>query len=143
ITLLLGPPGSGRSTFLLALSGKLSDDLKVTGSVTYNGHELHEFVPQRTASYTSQNDVHLDELTVLALHTVEMLSELAKREGAAGIKPDPDIDAFMKASAIQGQRTSIVSDYVLKILGLDICGDIFVGNDKKRVTKRVNSQNNK
>ncbi|EFJ06133.1 hypothetical protein SELMODRAFT_136014 [Selaginella moellendorffii] len=154
ITLLLGPPGSGRTTFLLALSGKLSDDLKVTGSVTYNGHELHEFVPQRTASYTSQNDVHLGELTVRETFdfssrcqgvgsSYEMLSELAKRERAAGIKPDPDIDAFMKASAIQGQRTSIVSDYVLKILGLDICGDIFVGNDmlrgisggqKKRVT---------
>ncbi|XP_024517239.1 ABC transporter G family member 34 [Selaginella moellendorffii] len=154
ITLLLGPPGSGRTTFLLALSGKLRDDLKVTGSVTYNGHELHEFVPQRTASYTSQNDVHLGELTVRETFdfssrcqgvgsSYEMLSELAKRERATGIKPDPDIDAFMKASAIQGQRTSIVSDYVLKILGLDICGDIFVGNDmlrgisggqKKRVT---------
>ncbi|XP_024517165.1 pleiotropic drug resistance protein 1 [Selaginella moellendorffii] len=126
ITLLLGPPGSGRTTFLLALSGKLRDDLKVTGSVTYNGHELHEFVPQRTASYTSQNDVHLGELTVRETFdfssrcqgvgsSYEMLSELAKRERAAGIKPDPDIDAFMKASAIQGQRTSIVSNYVLKV----------------------------
>ncbi|EFJ11419.1 hypothetical protein SELMODRAFT_426337 [Selaginella moellendorffii] len=128
ITLLLGPPGSGRTTFLLALSGKLRDDLKVTGSVTYNGHELHEFVPQRTASYTSQNDVHLGELTVretfdFSSRCQEMLSELAKRERAAGIKPDPDIDAFMKASAIQGQRTSIVSNYVLKILGLNICRD--------------------
>lgn len=29
MTLLLGPPGSGKTTFLLALAGKLSSDLKV------------------------------------------------------------------------------------------------------------------
>ena len=37
---------------------------KVTGRVTYNGHEMREFVPQRTSAYISQNDVHLGDLTV-------------------------------------------------------------------------------
>ena len=32
--------------------------------MTYNGHELHEFVPERTSAYISQNDVHIGEMTV-------------------------------------------------------------------------------
>jgi len=32
--------------------------------VTYNGHGMNEFVPQRTASYISQHDVHIGEMTV-------------------------------------------------------------------------------
>lgn len=37
---------------------------QVSGSVTYNGHGMDEFVPQKTAAYISQNDLHLGELTV-------------------------------------------------------------------------------
>lgn len=73
MTLLLGPPGSGKTTLLLALAGKLDKDLKVRilfgldvclaigqsdakivlvvqvlGKVTYNGHTMKEFVPQRS-----------------------------------------------------------------------------------------------
>jgi len=32
--------------------------------VNYNGHEMNEFVPQRTAAYISQHDVHIGEMTV-------------------------------------------------------------------------------
>lgn len=38
--------------------------LQSSGSVTYNGHNLHEFVAQRTSSYISQSDNHIGELTV-------------------------------------------------------------------------------
>nr|CAB3473544.1 unnamed protein product [Digitaria exilis] len=65
LTLLLGPPGSGKTTFLLALAGRLDKDLKVIkGKVTYNGHEMTEFVPERTAAYISQHDLHIGEMTV-------------------------------------------------------------------------------
>lgn len=103
MTLLLGPPGSGKTTFLLALAGKLDPKLKVrtlkkrrythshshilsmftylsivsslgfnvvclhsqfAGKVTYNGHAMNEFVPQRTAAYVDQNDLHMGEMTV-------------------------------------------------------------------------------
>lgn len=92
----------------------------------------------------------------------EMLEELSRREKEAGIKPDPEIDAFMKAISVSGQRTNLFTDYVLKvlppslllnqrqssflfsfclklnlehflqILGLDICADIIVGNEMRR-----------
>ncbi|KAF6170715.1 hypothetical protein GIB67_015667, partial [Kingdonia uniflora] len=61
-----------------------------------------------------------------------MLAELSKREKGAGIKSDPEIDAFMKATALAGQQTSLVTDYILKILGLDICADIMVTDDMRR-----------
>ena len=94
MTLLLGPPSSGKTTLLLALAGKLDPALKVlinivasshnedlasdvsylthdvefvwqfTGNVTYNGHAMNEFIPQRTAAYISQHDLHIGEMTV-------------------------------------------------------------------------------
>nr|CAD1823988.1 unnamed protein product [Ananas comosus var. bracteatus] len=65
--------------------------------------------------------------------TKEMLTELARREKAANIKPDPDIDAYMKASAVgSGKEANVVTDYILKILGLEICADTLVGNDMLR-----------
>ncbi|KAL0354744.1 UNVERIFIED_CONTAM: Pleiotropic drug resistance protein 1, partial [Sesamum radiatum] len=48
------------------------------------------------------------------------------------IKPDPDVDIYMKAAAIEGQEASIVTDYILKILGLDICADTLVGDEMIR-----------
>ncbi|XP_068648511.1 ABC transporter G family member 39-like isoform X2 [Aristolochia californica] len=153
MTLLLGPPGSGKTTLLLALAGKLASELKVSGRITYNGHGMKEFVPQRTSAYISQHDLHIGEMTVretLAFSArcqgvgtrYEMLSELARREKEANIKPDPDIDIYMKASSLEGQE-SVITDYILKILGLDICADTMVGDEmirgisggqKKRVT---------
>ncbi|XP_071707223.1 pleiotropic drug resistance protein 2-like [Rutidosis leptorrhynchoides] len=143
MTLLLGPPGSGKTTFLRALGGVLEPDLRATGNVTYCGHKMSEFIPQRTCAYISQHDVHHGEMTVretfdfsgrcLGVGTrYDLLAELSRREKAEGIKPDPEIDAFMKATSVSGQESSLVTDYVLKILGLDICADIMVGDEMRR-----------
>nr|Q8GU88.1 RecName: Full=ABC transporter G family member 39; Short=OsABCG39; AltName: Full=Pleiotropic drug resistance protein 7; Short=OsPDR7 [Oryza sativa Japonica Group]BAD24998.1 PDR-like ABC transporter [Oryza sativa Japonica Group]BAD25007.1 PDR-like ABC transporter [Oryza sativa Japonica Group]CAD59570.1 PDR-like ABC transporter [Oryza sativa Japonica Group] len=153
MSLLLGPPGSGKTSLLLALAGKLDSTLKVSGRVTYNGHDMDEFVPQRTSAYIGQHDLHIGEMTVretLAFSArcqgvgtrYDMLTELSRREKEASIKPDPDIDVYMKAISVEGQE-SVVTDYILKILGLEICADTMVGDamirgisggQKKRVT---------
>ncbi|KAG5008696.1 hypothetical protein JHK87_017211 [Glycine soja] len=82
-------------------------------------------------------------LLFIICYDQDLLSELARREKSAKIKPDPDIDVYMKAAATRGQEASVVTDYVLKILGLDICADTMVGNEmlgsisggqRKRVT---------
>ncbi|KAK1396864.1 ABC transporter G family member 32 like [Heracleum sosnowskyi] len=154
LTLLLGPPSSGKTTLLLALAGRLGHDLQMSGNVTYNGHSLKEFVPQRTSAYVSQQDWHVPEMTVRETLDFsarcqgvgckyDMLEELARREKSAGIKPDEDLDIFMKASALGGQETSLIVEYILKILGLDVCADTLVGDEmlkgisggqKKRLT---------
>ncbi|KAJ0075263.1 hypothetical protein Patl1_34349 [Pistacia atlantica] len=151
MTLLLGPPASGKTTLLLALAGKLDSSLQSSGRVTYNGHEMHEFVSQRTAAYIGQNDVHIGEMTVretLAFsarcqgvgtrydysfrENEEMLSELSRREKESNIKPDPDIDVFMKAAATAGEEAGMITDYILKILGLEVCADTLVGDEMVR-----------
>ena len=64
MTLLLGPPSSGKTTLLLALAGKLDKSLDISGDVTYNGYRLNEFVPIKTSAYISQNDLHVGIMTV-------------------------------------------------------------------------------
>lgn len=78
-TLVLAPPGAGKTTFLKALSGRLREqsDLRVTGKVLYNGRSFDEFVPERSAAYISQVDLHYGELTVR--ETFEFAAECQSR----------------------------------------------------------------
>ncbi|PIN08051.1 Pleiotropic drug resistance proteins (PDR1-15), ABC superfamily [Handroanthus impetiginosus] len=153
LTLLLGPPSSGKTTLLLALAGRLAPSLQMSGKITYNGHDLREFTPQRTSAYASQQDWHIAEMTVKEVLEFsghcqgsgfkhELLMELLRREKIAGINPDQDLDIFIKA-VVLGQQTGFLVEYIMKILGLDICADTLVGDEmlkgisggqKKRLT---------
>nr|POF20091.1 abc transporter g family member 42 [Quercus suber] len=143
MTLLLGPPSSGKTTLLLALAGKLDSNLKVQGQVTYNGHRLDEFVPRKTSAYISQYDVHLGDLTVKETldysarfqgvgNRYDLLTELSWRQKNEGIFPEAEVDLFMKAVAMGGAESSLITDYTLKLLGLEICKDTLVGDEMKR-----------
>ncbi|KAL4603910.1 hypothetical protein ACB092_10G157600 [Castanea dentata] len=135
LTLLLGPPGCGKTTLLRALAGTLDQSLKVTGEISYNGYEVNEFVPQKTSAYISQYDLHLSEMTVRetldfsarcqgigdragrlcsascghnhALILLNIMKELCRREKQAGIIPESDIDTYMKVTNLQKTATSI------------------------------------
>ena len=37
---------------------------QVMGEISYNGFRLEEFVPEKTAAYVSQHDLHIPEMTV-------------------------------------------------------------------------------
>ncbi|KAL3538336.1 hypothetical protein ACH5RR_001702 [Cinchona calisaya] len=154
MTLLLGPPGSGKTSLLKALSGNLNNSLKVTGEISYDGYKLTELVPQKTSAYISQYDLHISEITVRETlnfssrcqgtgRREEIMIELSRREKEAGVLPDPDIDTYMKAISVEGQKATLQTDYILKILGLGICADTIVGDaltrgisggEKKRLT---------
>eukprot|EP00884_Botryococcus_braunii_P016921 jgi/Botrbrau1/3912/Bobra.0183s0133.1 len=154
-TLLLGPPASGKSTLLKALSDQLrGSGVKVYGSVKYNGQSYSEFACERTAAYVEQTDVQIAQLTVRDTldfaarcqgtgHYPRELKEVLLKEKQDNIHPDPAVDAFMRARALDVQQGSIVTDQVLRVLGLNVCADTMIGDDmtrgisggqKKRVT---------
>ncbi|KAL2941741.1 Pleiotropic drug resistance protein 3 [Bienertia sinuspersici] len=125
MTLLLGPPGCGKTSLLLALSGNLDSSLELQGDIEYNGYKLEQFVPQKTSAYISQSDLHIPDMTVRETidfsarclgvgNRADLLVKVCRREKQEGIIPDPDIDAYMK------------------ILGLDVCADIMVGDALRR-----------
>ncbi|CAL5427002.1 unnamed protein product [Camellia sinensis] len=120
MTLLLGPPSSGKTTLLLGL---------VSGKETYNGHGMDEFVPQRTSAYISQYDLHLGELTVR-----ETLAFSARCQGVGPycgmaifdtmrhIRPDvPTVCVRLVASVHAYEQMNRVYNYTL-----DPCGPIYV-----------------
>ncbi|XP_031100886.1 ABC transporter G family member 31 [Ipomoea triloba] len=144
MTLLLGPPGSGKTTLLRVLTGKLESGLKKSGTITYNGQGLDSFCVQRTSAYISQTDNHIAELTVR--ETLDFaarcqgadqglggyMKDLTHLEKERNIHPSSQIDAFMKASSVGSRKHNVTTEYILKVLGLDICSDTMVGNDMLR-----------
>lgn len=156
-TILLGPPGSGKSTFLQTLSGhnRREKSLKTQAQeLTYNGKQMHEFYVERSAAYVSQNDLHYGELTVRETlefsarcqstgYRLGMLEELQERERVAGVSPDPEVAAYMLATAHGARHSPLIVEVIIQLLGLGVCADTVVGSamlrgisggQKKRVT---------
>ena len=69
--------------------------------------------------------VHASGMSDVArLHSLfgaEELKELQQKEKQMRVQPDWEIDAFTKAQIRTGKRHSIVTDLILKLLGLDVC----------------------
>ncbi|KAM0938289.1 putative P-loop containing nucleoside triphosphate hydrolase [Dioscorea sansibarensis] len=134
MALLLGPPSSGKTTLLRTLAARLDSSLKAAVEVTCNGYRLDEFVPQKTAAYIGQTDARTAELTLKETldfsarcqgigPAFEMLTELEKKEKDLGIQPEPEIDLFMKAIAMEGVESNLKTDYIIKVgVNYDIIG---------------------
>ncbi|CAI5489185.1 unnamed protein product [Closterium sp. Naga37s-1] len=143
MTLLLGPPGSGKSTLLRILAGKAERELGVQGEVTYNGRPGSHFVLPRSVAFVPQTDSHIGEMTVRETlefsarlqgpgHRGELFRQLEEKEENAGVQPDDTMQAVMKAMADERQCSNVVVQFVLKMLGLDVCADTMVGDSMRR-----------
>ncbi|EEY54022.1 ATP-binding Cassette (ABC) Superfamily [Phytophthora infestans T30-4] len=148
ITLVLGQPGSGKSSLMKLLSGRFPAQKNVTieGEVTYNGapaNELLRRLPQ-FVSYVTQRDKHYPSLTVK--ETLEFAHAccgggFSERDAQhfAGGTPEENKAALDAASAMFKHYP----DIVIQQLGLDNCQNTIVGDamtrgvsggERKRVT---------
>lgn len=131
MTLVLGPPGSGKSSLLKALAGRLNGQKGLSGKVLINGRQHHaEMQLQNFVSFVGQDDVHEARLTVA--ETLEFALHCSSMEHKAGMT-DEELH----------QRKQLKLEVVLKILGLDgvrdtVVGDALLrgisGGQRKRVT---------
>ncbi|CAK4361417.1 unnamed protein product, partial [Aphanomyces euteiches] len=149
MTLLLGQPGSGKSTLMKLLSGQFHKQKKISvgGDVSYNGIKLAETIktlPQMV-SYTGQRDNHFPLLTV------KETMEFAHQFSSGGVVPQRTLDSLSNGTPEDNARAKeylreVYQDFpdmVVRQLGLGICEDTIVGNamlrgvsggERKRVT---------
>lgn len=129
LTLVLAPPGHGKSTLLKSIAGV--NPLPIEGEITYSGLTKKELEAKgvslhRLCEYVTQLDEHLPYLTVK--ETVQF-----SHENACHVPSDAEGKAAYDDKV----------DKVINLLNLDGCKDTIIGNDlirgvsggeKKRVT---------
>lgn len=95
------------------------------------------------ADVSATMETQVPSYITLCWCAAELLHRMRQHEREHDIEPDWNVHAFQKAQAIQGQRSSVATEYVIRMLGLDICADTICGNhmmrgisggQKKRVT---------
>ncbi|RLN91242.1 hypothetical protein BBJ28_00016969 [Nothophytophthora sp. Chile5] len=148
ITLVLGQPGSGKSSLMKLLSGRfpVEKNITVEGDMTYNGvlhSEMRSRLPQ-FVSYVTQRDQHFPTLTVK--ETLQFAheccgGELSEREAQHFVNgsPEENAEALKAAQALFKHYPEIV----IQQLGLENCQHTIVGDammrgvsggERKRVT---------
>lgn len=129
MTLILANPGSGKSTFLKAIAGKLlTRNAKLSGIISYSGMTAEEIKISKLVGLVDQIDCHFATLTVR--ETIHFADRCLN--GPPEHQPP-------KLREVARLRT----DLCLHILGLTKCGDTYVGDallrgvsggERKRVT---------
>ncbi|TMW67510.1 hypothetical protein Poli38472_011130 [Pythium oligandrum] len=148
VTLILGQPGSGKSSLMKILAGRfpISKNVKFEGEITYNGagrDEMLKRLPQYV-SYVTQRDNHFPTLSVK--ETLEFAheccgGELSEREEQRFNQGTPEENQ----AALEAARALYkhYPDVIIQQLGLENCQDTIVGNamlrgvsggERKRVT---------
>ncbi|RLN27113.1 hypothetical protein BBO99_00009105, partial [Phytophthora kernoviae] len=149
ITLVLGQPGSGKSSLMKVLANRFHMDKNITlnGDITYNGKDRSSMldVLPRDVSYANQIDDHYPRMSVQ--ETFEFAHQCC-----SGKELEPWVVEALKnctpeqhehALEVVKANHKFAPDLMVKKLGLDNCKDTVVGNamlrgvsggERKRVT---------
>ncbi|KAG6599673.1 pleiotropic drug resistance protein ABC superfamily [Phytophthora cinnamomi] len=138
ITLVLGQPGSGKTSLMKVLSGQypIEKNVKVTGGISYNGQLWEDLLPRlpQLAAYVPQTDKHFPSLSVQ--ETLEFAhtccaEELASRRGRS-----------LLSNGTRGQNMAALRttealyqnypDVIVEQLGLQMCRETVIGNSMIR-----------
>ena len=57
---------------------------------------------------------------------------MQRREKALGVEVDWSVDAMMQSEALSGAQHSVTTEFIIHMLGLDICANTIIGNAMKR-----------
>ena len=57
---------------------------------------------------------------------------MRRREKALGVEVDWSVDAMLRRGALAGAQHSVATEFMIHMLGLDICADTIIGNAMKR-----------
>lgn len=123
MTLILAPPGHGKSVLLKALAGQLQHDGKVTGQVRWNGLDSQAAAKARVqvhrlCAFVDQGDAHMPLLTVRETLQFAMDASTA--------------DAGLMASPEYAQVSAARVELMLDVLGLRECENTILGNQMLR-----------
>lgn len=139
MTLILGPPGCGKSVFLKALSGREHHkNLQMEGDIFYAGDNIKsgKFRVAKVCDYIEQNDTHAAVLTVEETLLFAWLSSTAGHHAYGLGVSDPTIlqeddktlsrlENVIVATGLQDCRRTYVGDAVIRGTS---------GGEKRRVT---------
>eukprot|EP00889_Picochlorum_renovo_P001436 jgi/Picre1/28466/NNA_003870.t1 len=136
-TLLLGPPGSGKSIFLQMLSGRLRlhKGLRMSGDIKYNGEDMKDFVSE-------EDVVNLlaglkEQLSIVRRRkkkdgSVRKNKDGSVRKGLSGTGDSRIDEEFLELlqSAVMAKAKPYIT---LHVLGLSNVVNTFVGDETLRV----------
>ncbi|GJN07298.1 hypothetical protein PR202_ga25118 [Eleusine coracana subsp. coracana] len=123
---------------------------QVSGRVTYNGCGMDEFLPERTAAYVSQDDLHNGEMTVQETLSFsakcqgpgnrnDLLMELIRREREANVTPEEDVHMFMQVILSIHQPVPLLGEMLVGPARVLIMDEISNGLDSSTAFQIVNS----
>ena len=137
MTLVLAPPGAGKSQLLKTLAGRMRSEKRVTGDLWYNGLSADEQLQvgqyvEKLCALVAQGDVHMANLTVRETLKFSLDSCVA----------DPSLLGDAASERLLAWHARKV-DLLLSVLGMHECADTIAGNavirgisggQKKRLT---------
>ncbi|OQR84369.1 ATP-binding Cassette (ABC) Superfamily, partial [Thraustotheca clavata] len=138
MTLVLGQPNSGKSSYMKMLSSRfpIAKNVTTSGQVTYNGADattVKKQIPQVT-SYVSQRDFHYPTLTVKETlqfaHACSGGAQVPQRVLDSLHKGTPEENA--QAKSVLQSLYQVFPDIITRQMGLKICEDTIVGNGMLR-----------
>lgn len=132
MTLVLGQPGSGKSSLMKMLSGRfpMSSDILVDGEISYNGKTQSEIIQRlpQVVSYVPQHDQHLSLLTVN--ETLEIANNVCRPE--VDRRRDELLRAGGDASKLFGALVAHYPDVMVQQVGLQQCQNTVIGDEMLR-----------
>ncbi len=125
MTLLMGPPGCGRSLLMKLLSHRLTPNATastVEGDIYYNGDNLYsgQFIPGKVVDYVDQKENHASLLTIEETLRYAWMCTTQHSVSSIG------------SIQVNNEEAEIAVQNMLTILGLHSCKDTLVGDESTR-----------